>query len=61
LIRTGDDSLRTRVRVAAEACAESELRDTLLALSEARDDETTERALALLPPRVQPPVHERRR
>jgi hypothetical protein len=61
LIRMGDDSLRTRVRVAAEACAESELRDTLLALSEARDDETTEKALALLPPRPQLPVYKPQR
>ena len=48
LIRMGDDSLRARVRVAAEACAESDLRDTLLALSDARDDETAEKALGLL-------------
>ena len=48
LIRMGDDSLRARLRVAAEASAESDLRDTLLALSDARDDETAERALGLL-------------
>jgi len=61
LIRMGDDLLRTRVRVAAEACAESELRDTLLALSEARDDEAAEKALALLPPRPALPVHKAQR
>ena len=48
LIRMGDDSWRARLRVAAEASAESDLRDTLLALSDARDDETAERALGLL-------------
>jgi hypothetical protein len=48
LVRMDDDALRTRVRVAAEGCAESELRDTLLALSDARDDVTTEAALASL-------------
>ena len=61
LIRMGDDLLRTRVRVAAEACAESELRDTLLALSEARDDEAAEKALALLPPRPAAPAHKAQR
>ena len=39
---------RVRVRIAAEACAASDLRDTLLALAEAHDDESTERALACL-------------
>lgn len=48
LVRMDDEQLRTRVRVAAEGCAESELRDTLLALSEARDDTSTEAALASL-------------
>ena len=48
LIRMGDNSLRVRVRIAAEACAASDLRDTLLALAEAHDDESTERALACL-------------
>jgi hypothetical protein len=61
LIRMGDESLRTRVRVAAEACAASELRDTLLALSEARDDQAAERALALLPPPTMMPVHKAQR
>jgi hypothetical protein len=48
LIRLGDDALRSRVRVAAEACADTDLRDTLLALSEARDDEGAQKALGLL-------------
>lgn len=48
LVRMGDEELRTRVRVAAEGCAESELRDTLLALSDARDDASAEAALASL-------------
>lgn len=48
LVRMDDEELRTRVRIAAEGCAESELRDTLLALSDARDDATTEAALASL-------------
>lgn len=60
LIRMGDESQRVRVRVAAEACAASSLRDTLLALSEAHDDETTARALALLPPSLAMPVHKPR-
>lgn len=55
LVRLGDERMRTRVRIAAEACAETELRDTLLALSDARDDVATEAALercrATAPPR----------
>jgi len=47
LVRTGDDTHRARVRIAAEGCAESELRDTLLALSEAHDDAAAEAALAV--------------
>ena len=48
LVRMDDDLLRTRVRVAAEGCADTELRETLLALSEARDDVAAEAALATL-------------
>jgi hypothetical protein len=48
LVRIGDEALRMRVRISAEGCAETELRDTLLALSEARDDASTEAALARL-------------
>jgi hypothetical protein len=48
LVRMDDEQLRKRVRVAAEGCADSELRDTLLALSDARDDESAEAALASL-------------
>jgi len=46
LVRMEDESLRTRVRVAAEGCAAPELRETLLALADARDEFTTEAALA---------------
>jgi hypothetical protein len=46
LVRMEDEALRTRVRVAAEACASPALRDTLLALADARDEFTTEAALA---------------
>ncbi len=46
LVRMEDESLRTRVRVAAEGCAAPELRETLLALADARDEDTTEAALA---------------
>ena len=46
LVRMDDEALRTRVRVAAEGCAASELRDTLLALADARDDVAAEAALA---------------
>lgn len=45
LVRMGDDALRSRVRISAEACAAPELRETLLALCEARDDEAAEAAL----------------
>jgi hypothetical protein len=45
LIRIGDEALRTRVRVAAEGCAEPEVRGALLALADARDDEAVEGAL----------------
>ncbi len=48
LVRMGDDTQRTRVRIAAEGCAESDLRDTLLALCEAHDDAAAEAALASL-------------
>ncbi len=48
LVRMGDDAQRTRVRIVAEGCAASELRDTLLALSEAHDDASAEAALASL-------------
>jgi hypothetical protein len=48
LVRMGDDAQRTRVRIVAEGCAASELRDTLLALAEARDDASAEAALASL-------------
>lgn len=46
LVRMEDEALRTRVRVAAEGCASPALRDTLLALADARDESTTEAALA---------------
>ncbi len=46
LVRMGDEALRTRVRVAAEGCAAPELRDTLLALADARDEFSAEAALA---------------
>jgi hypothetical protein len=46
LVRMEDEALRTRVRVAAEGCAAPELRDTLLALADARDESTTQAALA---------------
>lgn len=48
LVRMGDDTFRTRVRVSAEACAEPELRAALLALSDAHDDAAAEAALASL-------------
>ena len=48
LVRMGDDAQRTRVRVSAAACAEPELRETLLALAEAHDDVAAEAALASL-------------
>ena len=51
LVRMDDETLRTRVRVAAEGCAEAELRAALLALADARDDRSAEAALASLPPR----------
>lgn len=46
LVRIDDEALRTRLRISAEACAEPDLRGVLLALSDARDDETTLGALA---------------
>lgn len=46
LIRTNDDDLRVRVRVCAESCTDRALREAMLALSEARDDDATETALA---------------
>ena len=46
LVRMDDETLRTRVRITAEACAAPALRDTLLALADARDEYTTEAALA---------------
>jgi hypothetical protein len=51
LVRMGDEALRTRVRVSAEACAEPDLRAALLALSDARTDTAFEAALESLPPR----------
>lgn len=45
LVRLGDEDRRTRVRLAAEACAESSLRAVLLDLSDARTDEAVEAAL----------------
>jgi hypothetical protein len=48
LVRMDDEALRTRVRVSAEACAEPDLRDTLLALVEARDELAVEAALETL-------------
>jgi hypothetical protein len=53
LVRMGDESQRTRVRIAAEACADSDLRQALLALSEAHDDDATAAALASLRPQEQ--------
>ncbi len=54
MLRLGEDELRTNVRVAAESCAETELRNTLLALAEARDDEAMEAALAAFRLREEP-------
>lgn len=48
LIRGGNEAQRAHVRIAAEACAEPELREALLAMSDARDDESTHTALATL-------------
>jgi hypothetical protein len=48
LVRIGDEAVRTRVRIAAEGCADTELRETLLALSEARTDTAAVAALATL-------------
>jgi hypothetical protein len=48
LVRVGGDEPRNRVRVAAEGCAESDLRDVLRALAEAEDDESMESALGSL-------------
>jgi hypothetical protein len=53
LVRVGDEAVRTRVRIAAEGCADTELRETLLALSEARTDTAAVAALARLP--LKPP------
>jgi hypothetical protein len=46
LVRTNDEDLRVRVRVCAESCTDRALSEAMLALSEARDDEATEAALA---------------
>lgn len=48
LIRAGNEAQRVHVRIAAEACAEPDLRDALLAMSDARDDHATQQALARL-------------
>jgi len=48
LVRMDDEKLRNTRPRGRRRCAESELRDTLLALAEARDDLPAEAALALL-------------
>ncbi len=48
LVRIGSDESRVRVRVAAEGCAETELRAVLQAIAEADDDDSVAAALATL-------------
>jgi hypothetical protein len=48
LVRIGDEQNRTRVRVSAEACAEPEVREALLAVADARTDEAAVFALSAL-------------
>ncbi len=48
LVRVGDPGARMRVRVAAEACADSELRDVLRAVADSDDDQSAEQALRAL-------------
>ena len=58
LVRIGDDAHRVRLRVVAEACAETDLRSALLALSEARDDEAAEAALLIVTTRRATPARQ---
>jgi hypothetical protein len=48
LVRIGSDESRSRVRVAAEACAESDLRGVLKGIAEAEDDASVEAVLSTL-------------
>jgi hypothetical protein len=48
LLRVADEASRTRVRISAEACAEADLREALLAVADARSPEATENALGTL-------------
>ncbi|MBS2017413.1 MAG: hypothetical protein JST00_31310 [Deltaproteobacteria bacterium] len=48
LARIGDGSMRSRVRIAAEACAQAEVRAALIDLADAHDDAAVEEGLAKL-------------
>ena len=48
LVRIGEEPARVKVRVAAEGCADPELRSALLAMADSHDDDTAEAALRVL-------------